>query len=481
MESLYSSSAGRREVTEAAAQPAAGATEPAAAGAAKLAKKRVKKRARSTIRDQEAALRVLGVLKVATATQILALVRPHLADNKPVRNALLDLALKDEVEPEGSTAGPSGRFGAPDRTGEPSQKLWVLRPKGLDAATRLLKRKPEEMGGRARGAGRGGAPHAMAVNATIVALARGGVGGITSWRTEVPHALAGSGKQNVRADAVLRAPEAGVPLLMLEVDLNTEPTERLADKVAAYAALYRRRVNDPTQPADWRERVRETGLVPFWQILYPGTGLPGWPPLAFVFTGRGGPKALANRMNALADLSREHWAADEHHDRSGDYSLDFTGKIPLLLTTLDRLQQHGPHGPAWLRMAQGHEGFEPLLKALADPATHTPAAYWQRSMQRDDEARQREEAERAAASAELQRMWDDDEDEAEPEEALCAEPGCEIEVNEPADDNAEIIGGIAVPPEDGVYCWVHRQSQAWDKRGVRGALRRMWNTPSHPR
>jgi Replication-relaxation len=201
---------------------------------------------------------VLGVLKVATATQIQALERPHLADNKPIRNALLDLALKDEVECEGSTAGPSGRFGAPDRTGEPSQKLWVLKPKGLDAATRVLERKPEEMGGRAQGAGRGGAPHAMAVNATIVAFAQGGVGDITSWRTEVPHALASSGKQNVRADAVLRASEAGVPLLMVEVDLNTEPAERVAAKLAAYAALYRRQVNDPAQPGDWTTR-RATG------------------------------------------------------------------------------------------------------------------------------------------------------------------------------------------------------------------------------
>lgn len=94
-------------MTESAAQPAAEATEPA---------KPTKKRARSTARDQEDALRVLGVLKVATATQIQALVRPHLADNKPIRNALLDLALRDEAESEGSTAGPSGRFGAPDRS-----------------------------------------------------------------------------------------------------------------------------------------------------------------------------------------------------------------------------------------------------------------------------------------------------------------------------------------------------------------------------
>ncbi|WP_433894849.1 replication-relaxation family protein [Streptomyces sp. CA-111067] len=461
-------------MTEAtAAQPAAEAMEPATP---------TKKRTRSTIRDQEAALRVLGVLKVATATQIQALERPHLADNKPVRNALLDLALKDEVESEGSTAGPSGRFGAPDRTGEPSQKLWVLKPKGLDAAARLLKRKPEEMGGRARGAGRGGAPHAMAVNATVVAFTRGGVGDITSWRTEVPHALASSGKQNVRPDAVLRASEAGVPLLMVEVDLNTEPVERLADKLAAYAALYRRRVHDPAAPGDWVARKTSgAGLVPYWETLYPDTGLTGWPPLAFVFTGRGGPRALANRMQAVADLSREHWAADEHRDRTGDFYLDFTGKVPLVLTTLERLQQHGPHGPVWQRVAQHREGFEPLLQALADPDTHTLAAYWQRKEQRDAEAREREEAERAEARAELQRMWDDDEDEDEPEEVLCANPNCEMALDEQPDENDVDRIPIPIPPEDGTYCWMHRVEREWSKPGMRGALRRMWNQPSHQR
>ncbi|MCZ4126223.1 hypothetical protein, partial [Streptomyces sp. H39-S7] len=92
------------------------------------------------------------MLKVATATQILNLVRPHLSDNKVMRNALLVLQAKGEVVSEGNTAGPAGRFGAPDRTGEPSQKLWSLTPAGLDAAGRLLERDPQELGGRARGA-----------------------------------------------------------------------------------------------------------------------------------------------------------------------------------------------------------------------------------------------------------------------------------------------------------------------------------------
>jgi hypothetical protein len=124
------------------------------------------RRPRATVRDQADVLRVLGVLgvlKVATATQIMQLVRPHLSDNKVIRNALLVLQADKLVVAAGSTAGPAGKFGAPDRRGEPSQKLWGLTPAGLESAAERLGRDPELMGGRARGAGAGGAPHAMAV------------------------------------------------------------------------------------------------------------------------------------------------------------------------------------------------------------------------------------------------------------------------------------------------------------------------------
>ncbi|CAG6391868.1 hypothetical protein SCOCK_140066 [Actinacidiphila cocklensis] len=220
----------------------------------------------------------------------------------------------------GAFGGRHGRPGGevrgtgPDRGGV--AELWNLTDPGLDAARRLLERDADQMGGSARGVGRGGAPHAMAVNATIIAIIRGGIGGITSWRTEVPHPLSSTGKRNVRADAVLCAPDDGLPLLMLEVDRGTEPVSRVAAKLASYVAFYRRSVNDPGEPSDWTARMTGTGQVPFWETLYPDTGLPGWPPLAMVFTGAG-PRALANRMRDVAHLSRERWAAEERADRDG--------------------------------------------------------------------------------------------------------------------------------------------------------------------
>ncbi|MEV6011964.1 replication-relaxation family protein [Streptomyces sp. NPDC051976] len=385
----------------------------------KTAERKVR-RPRSTVRDQRDVLRVLGVLKVATATQIMDLVRPHLSDNKPIRNALLVLQADSKVVSEGSTAGPQGKFGAPDRVGEPSQKLWGLTPVGLDAAAGHLQRGPEAMGGRARGAGTGGAPHAMAVNAMIVAFTRGGrtpgaaagIGGITSWRTEVPHPLTSSGKRNVRADAVFQAKDAGVPLLVVEVDRYTEPAHVLADKVGAYADYYRRQIHDPALPGSTVPRGAVTGggpgTVPHWATVYPRTGLAGLPPLATVLTGAG-PTALANRIRKVAVLSREHWAPERRTgygypygrtDADGDFYLDFTGRIPLVMTTLDRLKQHGPLGPVCFRIDGHHcEEGAPLLQALED--VRTEAEFDQRLEQRRRAAKveeQRREAEEKPAA-----------------------------------------------------------------------------------
>lgn len=83
------------------------------------------RRPRATVRDQADVLRVLGVLKVATATQIMQLVRPHLSDNKAIRNALLVLqADKLVVAGEGGEPGtPPG----PTSKGEPHAQAEVHR------------------------------------------------------------------------------------------------------------------------------------------------------------------------------------------------------------------------------------------------------------------------------------------------------------------------------------------------------------------
>jgi hypothetical protein len=60
--------------------------------------------------------------------------------------------------------------------------------------------------------------------------APGGIGTVASWATEVEFAL--GGRRKVRPDAVLQAPESGVPVLMVEVDRSTMSPARVAAKFA---------------------------------------------------------------------------------------------------------------------------------------------------------------------------------------------------------------------------------------------------------
>ncbi|MDQ0955926.1 hypothetical protein QFZ24_009935 [Streptomyces phaeochromogenes] len=202
-------------------------------------------------------LAALGVLKVASAGQIHRLMAPGHKDNKAFRNALLDLGRHGITVSEGS-----GRDG---------NKLWSLTPHGLDAAAEVLGRPADQMGGTARGAARSGAPHAMAVNETIIAITRTpaaptspalrqrtqsaspsvvleadamglrGIGTVASWSTEASLNLPSSRgtRTAVRADAVLQAPEAGLPVLFVEVDNCTETPERLAAKFEKYRTYFR--------------------------------------------------------------------------------------------------------------------------------------------------------------------------------------------------------------------------------------------------
>ncbi|MFD0567966.1 hypothetical protein ACFQ0T_00035 [Kitasatospora gansuensis] len=78
-----------------------------------------------------------------------------------IRQGLRDLALHNLVASDGNT-----------KTGH---KTWRLEgTAGLEAAGQVLGLFRSEMGSTARGAGRTGAQHAMAVNETIAAFVLGG-------------------------------------------------------------------------------------------------------------------------------------------------------------------------------------------------------------------------------------------------------------------------------------------------------------------
>ncbi|MBX9399409.1 replication-relaxation family protein [Streptomyces sp. TRM72054] len=275
----------------------------------------------STARVRSLVLLALGVVKVATASQLRQLVLPGTADAQTVRNACKDLKGAVLVETVGSTSRP-GNAGQPV-----TEQLWNLTTAGLAAAATELDRPLREMGGTARDAAKAGAAHALKVTDTIDAFRQSeplptnpvgrarqthaadgipaqsvrqtvvrppGLGKLRGWQTEVAPPVVGTitapGRGSLRADAVLTAPEDGVPVLFVEVDNHTEPPTQVADKIARYRRFFQRREGPPRPrraavvdavgglrprrlPAR-RDRVHQTGRAARHAGAHPGGGPP---------------------------------------------------------------------------------------------------------------------------------------------------------------------------------------------------------------
>jgi len=114
---------------------------------------------------------------------------------------------------------------------------------------------------------------------------------------------------------------------------------------------------------------------------------------------RVGEQALKNRMNKVLDLTREVWSG-RFERRGGLYGeladgyTDYTDAIPILFTTLPRLQRHGPLDAVWWRC--GHRQWETLSDALANPDDID--AWHQGDEQRREQRKEREEQARQAAT-----------------------------------------------------------------------------------
>ncbi|WP_447034503.1 replication-relaxation family protein [Streptomyces hypolithicus] len=361
-------------------------------------------------------LAALGVVKVATAEQIRQLTCPGTADAQTVRNGAKDLGVEGLVVSLGSAT----RINA--KGNRVSEKLWNLTPAGLEAASVVLGREVKEMGGTAKASVPSGAPHARKVTDTITAFLQpvpeptrpvvrknqpaptvpaqkaptrpAGIGTLSSWETEVVLPVSGTFttpvKGSPRADAVLAAPDAGLPVLFVEVDNGTEVPQIVAGKIGKYRRFFRRTVKDTNQ--------RD---IPMWRTLYGDSDRKGYPPVAIVFTKQVGPEAMMNRMKAVRDLAPECWKG---HWQGGsiygsdvkDGYRDYDGTVPVIVTTLARLSAHGPHGPIWWRY--GHSSWETLEAALDNPDDHR--AFHAREEERRTERRaqeQREEREREEA------------------------------------------------------------------------------------
>ncbi|MGA5171039.1 MULTISPECIES: hypothetical protein [Streptomyces] len=107
---------------------------------------------------------------------------------------------------------------------EDQRQVWVLTRRGHGEAKKLLEptgirvsalreEKYDPDTGRPLGAGYD--DHSAAVTATAAELHRAGIRHRLGFQTEIGHRLACSYVQ--RADLVVRAPAAGVPVLLLEI------------------------------------------------------------------------------------------------------------------------------------------------------------------------------------------------------------------------------------------------------------------------
>ncbi|MEU2565062.1 replication-relaxation family protein [Streptomyces longispororuber] len=387
-----------------------------------MASKRKTNPAGSTNSYRGDVLRVLGVLKVATADQIQRIGAPHLtfrhadkptpSKQKQARTASHTAALSD-MRGHGLSEN-----GGSTETGD---ALRNLTPKGLETASYELRRPAGEMGSTARGAGSSGASHPMAVNETVIALLRpkpnmakltddpphvqaaaqaavdasDGIGTIASYWTEVALPATGTwnapGKGGAQADIVLTAPQDGVPLLFIEVDNCHETAEELAAKLEKYARFFRRKVKD----TDSRE-------CPMWRTRWSApetcSGDRAHPPVLLVFN-RVGERNPNRTVPRLQELTRHLWQGQRH---TGFHAYD--GRIPIVATGLKNLREHGPQGPVFLRF--GRDRMQPLREAIGNPRREAAdARAREAAMAREEEfqARARRAAQEQAAKQAAER------------------------------------------------------------------------------
>ncbi|MGW3045652.1 hypothetical protein ACWC9T_37835 [Kitasatospora sp. NPDC001159] len=169
------------------------------------------------------------------------------------------------------------------------------------------------------------------------------------------------------------------------MDRSTMAPPRVAAKFTAYRELFRTKVRDNDPALADEESADRT--VHWWRRAYPGHTRAGYPPVALVVTDAGS-TALANRQEAVAELSAECWIGQRctvrRDDNDGDGWRVYDDAVPVVATTLQLLAELGQLGPVWWRF--GRPGRHSLIEALENPDNR--AAYDLRQQAREKEADQ---------------------------------------------------------------------------------------------
>ncbi|MBB6439858.1 replication-relaxation family protein [Streptomyces candidus] len=338
-------------------------------------------------------LKALGVFQRATAEHLWRMLRPGDSHDRITRDTLN--ALKDDGKVRVETRLESGH------------QLWVLTERGHKEARQLLPKTVRVSALRKREfddegepvTGEGFDAHAAAVTMTAAVLTGAGFGTPLSWQTEIGHRLPYGYTQY--ADLTMRAPDAGVPAMLLEVDRVNEPVDVLVAKVRRYSEWFE--LLAPKADKDHERAARSYGGAKvhdfrLWSRIYPATGHEGYVPLAFVFTGK--TKAQrASRMRRLEEAARRYFAGEPYSGRaSGITAVDYHQAVPVVVTELERItaDAEGAAGKVWRRLGRDEDEWQTLGEALDNPdGDRLYAVQWK-------EARRRQE-EREAAAREAQR------------------------------------------------------------------------------
>ena len=336
-------------------------------------------------------LQALGLFQRATPDQVWKLTRPDNQHDKLVRDTLLDLQDHHLVRIE--------------LVREDQRQVWVLtkrghgeakkllEPKGIRAST-LREEKYDPVTGELLDAGYD--DHSAAVTTTAAELHRAGIGHRLGFATEIPHRLADGYVQ--RADLVVRAPTAGVPVMLLKIDRRTEDADDLVHKLRRYWEWGRLLAPDAdrltvdlvrSQPGAIEDVGHEKRL---WRRVYPQTGREGLAPVAFVFADTTEAK-VDNTVKVLEEAGRRFWAPRRYETyHRGITARDYSQAVPVVVTTLEQLMEHGAGAAVWRRL--GRTGEQTLTAALDNP--DGDALYRRQYARAEAEDKRRRAAEREA-------------------------------------------------------------------------------------
>ncbi|MBT2440073.1 hypothetical protein J7E93_08050 [Streptomyces sp. ISL-36] len=291
----------------------------------------------------------------------------------------------------------SGRVRVETRL-ELGHQLWVLTEKGHKEAKLLLPKDVRNSALRQLEYDDEGRPVeadgydelATAVTSTAAVLTDAGYGTPLSWQTEIAHKLPYGYTQYT--DLTMRAPDAGVPAMLLEVDRVTEPVDELRRYTEWFELLA------PKADATKVKAARGAAVHDFrlWSRIYPATGREGYVPVAFVFTGKTAAQR-ESRMRRLEQAARAYSGGTPYAGRSaGITAVDYHQAVPVVVTELEGITADpaGAAGAVWRRL--GRDEWQTLGEALDNPdGDRLYAVQWREANRR--------QAEREAAEWEAQR------------------------------------------------------------------------------